>query len=125
MFIHDTDVKEKTITIDTNPLKVIYLEPDGDGLLQPDFMRITRSIPKEGMKAKVDVVSNGYIVVCGNTTKVVPFNDWGNTLEKAMNFFLNHDVEEERDLTEDELEDDNLIQAVADLQVAYMDAGDL
>ncbi len=113
MYIEESSLKDQTISLSQSyyPKETVVLELDATtGLLIPSFMRVVKFVPQAGRKLDITVADNGYVVKSNNKVKVVSSTSYSNdNLESIINQFLNKEEEEERELTERELEDEDLI----------------
>jgi len=119
MFVSSEDYKNYELVLSSsNPKKVLVYEANDKDVLIPSFVRVIKSMPNPGKKVTVEVAENGYIIKQDSSSRIAT-GDWGNRLDDALEFYLNKDVEEERDLTESELEDPDLTTYTLKMNTAY------
>lgn len=117
MYIYTYDTKAQTMNLTSGnsyPKETVILQEDAiTGLLVPSHVHVMKFKPVSGRKIEIEVAENGYVLKQAKRIKVVPESSWGNDdLNREMNLFLNEEVESERDLTENELEDEDFIETL-------------
>ena len=111
-------MEKKEIILSTSyyPHEVIVLEVDAiSDMLTPTFVRCVDLKPVVGRKIDVEVVSNGYIVRNKKEAKLSLTDDYGTRLDRIMTQMLQEEYEYERPLTESEIVDEDLIEAVSEM----------